>query len=114
MKNYLHLRTLLLKKFDNGVEKHNFFLFLGFGFNDNQLIDDILEKLKNQKCNGLIITKDTNDRIDKLLDEAENFWLICQSKTGTLIKNKKYSKSLLLQNEELWKVDIFTKKILGG
>ena len=108
-------RKELLGEFDDAVEKHNFFLFLGFGFNDKQLITHaILDKLKNQKCNGLIITKDTNDRINKLLDEAENLWLICRSGSGTLIKNKKYSAPLFLQNEEHWKVDVFTKKILGG
>ena len=108
-------RKELLGKFDDAVEKHNFFLFLGFGFNDNQLnTRTILDKLKNQECNGLIITKDTNNRIDELLGEAGNLWLICQSDTGTLIKNKKYSTPLPLQNEDLWKVDVFTKKILGG
>ncbi|MCK4823583.1 SIR2 family protein [bacterium] len=107
-------RNELLGKFDNSVEKHNFFLFLGFGFNDKQLnTRTILDKLKNQKYNGLIITKDTNDRINKLSDEAENSWLIYQSGSGTLIKNKKYSDPLFLQNEELWKVETFTKKILG-
>ena len=112
----LHLyRDELLTKFDNAIRKHNFFLFLGFGFNDKQLnTRTILDKLKNQKCNGLIITKDANGRIDKLLDKAENLWLICQSDTGTSIKNKKYSTSLQLKKEELWKVDIFTQKILGG
>ena len=110
----LNLRNVLLKNFDSVLKKHNFFLFLGFGFNDSQLMDDIIVKLKTKKCNGLIITKDPNDRIDNLLDEAENLWLICQSDTETLIKNKKYSTPLLIQNEELWKVDIFTKKILGG
>ncbi len=108
-------RNELLGKFDNAVVKHNFFLFLGFGFNDKPInTRTIHDKLKNMKCNGLIITKDTNKRIDKLLDKAENLWLICQSDTGTLIKNKKYSEPLLLQNEELWKADVFTKKILGG
>ena len=113
----LHVyRDELLTKFDNAIRKHDFFLFLGFGFNDKQLnTRAMLDKLKNQKCNGLIITKDTNDRIDKLLNEAENLWIICRSGTGgTSIKNKKYSTPLLLENEELWKVDIFTKKILGG
>lgn len=108
-------RKELLGRFDDAVEKHSFFLFLGFGFNDKQLITSaILDKLKNRECNGLIITKDTNGRIDELLNEAENLWLICQSESGTLIKNKRYSNPLLLQNEELWEVDIFTKKILGG
>jgi hypothetical protein len=108
-------RNELLGKFDNSVEKHNFFLFLGFGFNDKQLnTRTILDKLKNHKCNGLIITKEKNKRIDNLLYESENLWLICQSNTGTLIKNKQYSTPLQLKEEELWKVDIFTTKILGG
>ena len=108
-------RKELLGKFDDAVEKHSFFLFLGFGFNDKQLNTRIIrDKLKNKKRNGLIITKDTNGRIDELLNEADNLWLICRSDTGTLIRNKKYSKPLFLQNEELWKVDVFTKKILGG
>lgn len=108
-------RNELLGKFDDAVGKHRFFLFLGFGFNDKQLnTRTILDKLKNQKCNGLIITKNSNDRINNLLDEAENLWLIRQFDFGTLIKNKKYSTPLLLQNEALWKVDNFTKKILGG
>ncbi|MBU4304544.1 MAG: DUF4917 family protein [Candidatus Omnitrophica bacterium] len=109
-------RDELLREFDNAIRKHDFFLFLGFGFNDKQFnTHAMLDKLKNRKCNGLIITKDTNDRIDKLLTEAENLWVICRTGTdGTSIKNKKYSAPLFLQNEELWKVDIFTKKILGG
>jgi hypothetical protein len=109
-------RKELLGKFDDAIEKHNFFLFLGFGFNDKQLnTHAILSKLKNQKCNGLIITKETNDRINKLLGEAENLWLICcRSDSGTLIKNKKYSAPLFLQNEELWKANVFVQKILGG
>ncbi|MGR3319333.1 MAG: SIR2 family protein [Candidatus Anammoxibacter sp.] len=106
-------REELLGKFDDAVEKHSFFLFLGYGFNDKQL-NSILKKLRNQKCNGLIITKEPNGKIDHLLSKAENLWLICQSSSGTLIKNKKYSTHLLLQSEELWKVDVFTKKILGG
>lgn len=109
----LQFRNQLLEEYDKAVEKHNLFLFLGFGFNDNQLLNKTLKKIKDQNCNGIIITKETNKRIDKLLNEANNLWLVCQSKTDTVIKNKKYSAPLVLENEELWKVDVFTKKILG-
>lgn len=117
-KKLLKFRNELLKPFDDVVEKHNAFLFLGFGFNDSQLnTRDIFEKkLKAQNCNGLILTKDPKDRIEVLLKEAENLWLVCKHKDRdiTLIKNKKYPKSLELENERLWQVDIFTQKILGG
>ena len=107
-------RKQLLGEYDSAVEKHNFFLFLGFGFNDKQLFNTaFFNKIKDQNCNGIIITKETNNRIDKLLNEANNLWLVYQSKADTVIINRKYSAPLVLENEELWKVDVFTRKILG-
>lgn len=112
----LEFRREFLKPFDDAVEKHNTFLFLGFGFNDSQFTKDIFKKLKEQDCNGLILTKDTDNRIETFIKEAKNLWLVCkpEGSDGTLIANKKYSEPLLLANEELWQVDNFVKKILGG
>ena len=45
----LKYRSGLLKPFDDAVEKHNAFLFLGFGFNDSQFTGDILKKCIKQK-----------------------------------------------------------------
>lgn len=116
-KKLLQFRKELLGKFDNAVEKHNAFLFLGFSFNDKQLnTNTISGKLKNQKCDGLIITKDYNNRIKTLLQESENLWLVCKNNgaNDTLIVNNKYPASLILKNECLWQVDKFANKILGG
>lgn len=110
-------RNELLVKYDDAINKHNFFLFLGFGFNDKPLNNNaIITKLKRGEINGLIITKDTNDRIEDLLKKAKNLWLVCSpdGKSGTVIKNSKYTNWLILKNNELWKVDIFTKTILGN
>jgi len=109
-------RSELLGKYDNAIEKHNFFLFLGFGFNDNQLnTNTILNKLKNKNSNGLIITKNSNSKIEALLKKSKNLWLICSTKdnNGTIIKNGKFAKELILSDKELWKIDIFTRRILG-
>jgi hypothetical protein len=54
-------RPELLGQYDNAIEKHNAFLFIGFGFNDNQLMGAIKKKLKEQKCQALIITRDCNE-----------------------------------------------------
>ncbi len=108
-------REQLLGEYDRAVEKHHFFLFLGFGFNDKQLFETILEKkLKDQQCNGIIITRGSNKHIDDLINEADNLWLVCKKNNDTIIKNRKYQNPLVLKNEKLWKVDIFTRKILGG
>jgi len=109
-------RSELLGKYDNTIEKHNFFLFLGFGFNDNQLnTNTILNKLKNKNSNGLIITRNSNSKIEDLLKESKNLWLICSTddKKSTIIKNSKFAKELILNDNELWKIDIFTRTILG-
>jgi len=112
----LHLfRNELLGKYDSVIERHNFFLFLGFGFNDTQLNNHtIINKLQNQNSNGLVITKYSNERIEKILQSSENLWHICSNdKIGTIIKNKKYSEPLIINDKELWKVDIFVSTILG-
>ncbi len=109
-------RSELLGKYDNAIEKHNFFLFLGFGFNNNQLnTNAILDKLKNKNSNGLIITRNSNSKIENLLKESKNLWLICSTndKNGTIIKNSKFSKKLILNNNKLWEIDIFTRTVLG-
>jgi len=116
----LHLdRHELLGSYDQALENHNRFLFLGFGFNDNQLNNDsIKRKLKDQHCFGLIITRDCNQRIESLLSECENLWLVCKNddkdKNGTRILNQKYKNPLYLENKKLWDLDEFTNEILGG
>ncbi len=89
--------------------------FLGYGFNDSQLTNGTLEaKLKNQKSPGLVITRDSNDRIDGLLKECDNLWLVCkhQENDSTRIYNKQYEDWLYL-DKEIWKIDPFTREILG-
>jgi hypothetical protein len=107
----------LLGKFDEAIEKHSAFLFIGFGFNDSQINNDSLKrKLIDQKCPGLIITKDKNDKIETLLKECENLWLVCKGKKDedTAIHNCRYSDGLLLSDVRLWDVNEFTKIITGG
>jgi len=110
-----HNRAELLGAFDTAMKAHRSFLFLGYGFNDSQLSNGTLEaKLKNQKSPGLVITRDSNDRIEALLKECENLWLVCKHKENdsTRIYNKQYEDWLYL-DKEIWKIDHFTREILG-
>lgn len=111
----LHLyREELLAKFDKAVQKHDFFLFLGFGFNDKQLqTRAITDKLKNQGSIGLIITMESNKGIDELINSSKNLWLVCKSENSTMIKNKNFEKPLFIKDSDLWQIDVFTKTILG-
>lgn len=112
-------RSALLNEYDEAIEKHNAFLFIGFGFNDNQLIDQLFKKkLKNNKCPALIITRDNNEPIKELLSKNENLWLICKKPDGgeksTMICNSRYNDNLYLNDKQLWDSSQFAAEILGG
>ena len=112
-------RPELLGEHDLAVEKHDAFLFIGFGFNDSQLTNNAIKrKLKEQKCHGLIITRDSNPRIEAYLEECENLWLVCRNPdggcNGSRIFNSRYQDWLLINDKQLWDASVFTKEILGG
>jgi hypothetical protein len=111
-------RQELLKSADTAIERANHFLFIGYGFNDNHLEEYIKRKLLAQGCHGIIITRDSNPRIESLLKEAPNLWLVCKSGAsdpeGTRIFNKQYPDWLVLPGEGFWGIEEFTKRIIGG
>ena len=111
-------RSDLLNSYDTELAKHNAFLFIGFGFNDNQLINDSLKrKLIDQKSPALVITRDSNDRIENLACKCENLWVVCfQEKDdcmGTRIFNN-CKGEIFLPNTSIWDSGEFARKILGG
>jgi hypothetical protein len=111
-------RNELLEKYDAIVKEKDSFLFIGYGFNDPHIEQYVRQKLVNQKCCGIIVTRDWNDRIQQLMDKSDNLWLICMeeksSKQGTRIFNKRYEDWLYLCNKQLWDINLFTKEFIGG
>jgi len=103
---------------DDAINAATHFLFLGYGFNDNHLDEYIRRKLIRQGCRGLIVTRDSNPRIEALLAEARNLWLVCKSEEanseGTRISNQQYSNWLQVPEKRLWNVKEFASNILGG
>ena len=113
----VNFRKELFGPFDEISERKDAFLFIGYGFNDSHIEKYIQTKLKTQKCNGLIVTRDDNARIQKLLKESDNLWLICMEevsgKSGTRIFNKQYDDWLYLHDKQLWNIQEFTKELIG-
>jgi hypothetical protein len=111
-------RQELLQSSDAVINNAIHFLFLGYGFNDNHLEEYIKRKLITQGCNGLIITRDSNPRIQSLLEQAANLWLVCKTEDsgteGTRIFNRQYADWLRLPGRRLWDVGEFTIQVLGG
>lgn len=109
-------RDTLLSEFDNAVRKHNKFLFLGFGFNDTQLVNNaITDKLTKEGAQGLIITRDVNPRIEELLENSPTTWLVCKSDVddSTRIYNREYNHWLYLKDIEIWRFEKFAIEIMG-
>jgi len=109
-------RDTLLSAFDKAICSHHAFLFLGFGFNDTQLIKNKIEiKLKNEDSFGLIITRESNDNIEALLSHAKNVWVVCKNENNesTRIFNCQYKGWLKLEDKELWRFDHFVTEIMG-
>jgi len=109
-------RDVLLGEYDAAVRSHNSFLFLGFGFNDTQLVNNAMtDKLINEHAAGLIITRDSNSRIENLVNRAKNTWLVCKTEhdNSTRIYNSQFSDWLYIEDKELWRFDQFAQEIMG-
>jgi hypothetical protein len=110
-------RDALLHEYDKAIRSHNSFLFLGFGFNDTHLVNNaITDKLKKQSSPALIITRDWSPKIQDLLDNSNNAWLICkyQDNNSTRIYNRNYKDWLYLPDKELWHFELFATEIMGN
>lgn len=111
-------RQELLQCADAAIDKANQFLFIGYGFNDRHLEEYIKRKLITQRCKGLVITRESNPRIESLLADSQNLWLVCKQDDpkcdGARIFNKQYSDWLNLPDKRLWDIREFTTHIFGG
>ena len=110
-------RQELLTSADTAIDKANRFLFLGYGFNDTHLESYITNKLIKQGCQGLIVTRDSNSRIEDLIENADNLWLVCKMRgdaaIGTRIANNKYRGWLELPTRRVWDIITFKTEVLG-
>ena len=110
-------RQELLRYADAEIEKASRFLFLGYGFNDVHLEAYVKQKLIAQGCMGLIVTRDSNPRIESLMEQADNLWLVCKlsgdGEEGTRIFNRRFDGWLSLPAKRLWDVSDFTSEIFG-
>ncbi len=113
----LHKDRAQLAEYDNAVGKHTSFLFLGFGFNDSQLVNNkFRQKLEQDHCRALVITRDSNPRIEEWLRKCPNMWIICKQTNSdkSRIYNTKFENWLHVDGKELWRFDAFTNEFLGG
>ena len=113
----LHKDRAQLAEYDAAVGNHTSFLFLGFGFNDSQLVNNAFrQKLEQDHCRALVITRDSNARIEEWLRKCPNMWIVCKQTNSekSRIYNSKFENWLHVDDRELWRFDAFTNEFLGG
>ncbi|MBE0470724.1 MAG: SIR2 family protein [Methyloprofundus sp.] len=113
----LHKDRAQLAEYDTAVGNHTRFLFLGFGFNDSQLVNNVFrQKLEQDQCQALLITRSSNPRIEEWLQKCPNMWLICKQTDSdkSRIYNTKFKNWLHIDDKELWRFNDFTNEFLGG
>lgn len=113
----LHKDRAQLAEYDSAVGNHTSFLFLGFGFNDSQLVNNAFrQKLEQDQCHALVITRDSNPRIEGWLQKCKNMWIICKQEGSdkSRIYNSNFKNWLHIDDKEIWRFDVFTNEFLGG
>lgn len=109
-----------IAKANDAVKGGGAFIFIGYGFNDDHIQKKIKEEITANKKTGIIITKELTANAEILLEQSDNLWAVYhdskkhgkENENNTLIYNKTY-KSPLKINRALWKIDHFTREVLG-
>ena len=97
------------------------FIFVGYGFNDDHIQQNIKKEIIEKKKAGIIITKELTRKADDLLKKSNNLWAVYQKRkdeddkkgTSTYIYNQAYDKPLIIENSNIWNIKCFSREVLG-
>lgn len=108
-------RKELQSEADKSVEFANGFLFLGYGMNDTHIERYIVQKISKEHKPTLFITRDSNERIEKLAKQNDSVWIVCgleDPNAGTRIFNNQLGGWLKLPGRLLWDFSQFAKQMM--
>lgn len=118
-KAFLNLDSF--SKANDAVEGEGAFVFIGYGFNDDHIQRKIVSEIENEKKPGIIITKELSGTAENLLAHSEKLWAVYHisknynrvGENDSLIYNKEFNKPLHINDKSLWKIQEFSREILG-
>jgi hypothetical protein len=106
---------------NQAVSGESAFIFVGYGFNDVHIQQNIKKEIIEKNKAGIIITKELTRKADDLLKKSDNLWAVYQKKKGendkeetiTCIYNRTYKKPLIMENSSIWEIQRFSREVLG-
>ena len=115
----IQFRSDLLREADAAIKKAGAFLFIGYGFNDPHLdgTPEVRNKLIEQACPAVVVTRDPSQQLFELLEKADGMWLVCRvdenNSESTRVRNRRFDGWLRIDGEKWWDIRQFTQTILG-
>jgi hypothetical protein len=96
---------------DKAIENTDCFIFVGYGFNDNDIDSKIRKQLEKPEKNAIIITKNILMKGKELISTNKNIIAIEENdkEEGSIIH---YQNGIHKHLKDIWKIDTFVKEIL--
>lgn len=105
-----------LQNADEAINNEKAYIIIGYGFNDIHIEKELKTSLINNEKPGIIITKELSKGAKDIISKSKNLWAVSQDKNNpknTSILHKSYSAPEIFDNSDIWKIDNFSKEILG-
>jgi hypothetical protein len=104
-----------LGKQDGAIHEAEGFLFAGYGFQDIHLHDSILNRVAQDSCPLIVLTKQLDlGKIEMLRHKGDSVWILVSDQDDTLLYPPLATEPIRIPKTELWACDTFSKTILGA
>ena len=105
------------KEADTAISEANAFLIIGFGFNDDHIHAGIKKRLLDQRCPGIVVTRDWPPEFENWIQASSDLWAVCNSTAaGTpatiIVGPGNLGAPLTCANQNLWNIADFVEAVM--
>ncbi len=119
----LNFRGRLFGEAEQVIDKATAFFVIGYGFRDNHIHKKILERVRNDDCPLIVLTRDPSKELKPLPKLGKNAWVITGTQdqhtgktnpSGTRFANNDAQLCGDFDGTTLWTCDVFVEQVLGA
>jgi len=102
---------------DAAIAEAGAFLIVGYGFNDDHIHNGIRNRLVDQGCSGIVVTRDWPEEIGDWIRRSSDLWAVCQNpdggKPGTIVVGPgNVDAPLVCEGQDLWNITAFVGTVM--